>query len=69
MRFIRAAVAVAVAGLSLSVMGCSYAGLATSGDKVVVLKNNMFLFGMLRKSYVCKVTESGLSNCNSSESP
>ena len=49
--------------------GCSYGGVATVGDKVVVTRNDGFLFGALRKVYVCKVSETGLSACNHGESP
>ena len=35
--------------------GCSYGGVAASGDKVVITRNDGFLFGVLRKVYVCKI--------------
>jgi len=49
--------------------GCSYGGVAMSGDTAVVVRNDMFLFGALRKAYVCKVTPTGLAQCVVSESP
>ncbi len=49
--------------------GCSYGGVGVSGDKAVVLRNDNFLFGVLRQVFVCKVDSSGLSNCNSNVSP
>jgi hypothetical protein len=49
--------------------GCAYSGVAVSGDKAVVLRNDSFLFGILRKAFVCKVTDAGVSACNSNESP
>ncbi|MFZ5890611.1 MAG: hypothetical protein ACOY0T_06030 [Myxococcota bacterium] len=49
--------------------GCSYAGVATAGDKAVVARNDNFLFGILRKVYVCKVADGGLTACQSNESP
>ena len=49
--------------------GCSYSGVAAAGDKAVVARNDGFLFGLLRKVSVCKVTDSGLTNCQESESP
>lgn len=35
--------------------GCAYSGVAMSGDKVVILQNDLFLLGALRKVYVCKI--------------
>lgn len=59
--------------LSLSVLaalaGCSYGGVGVSGDKAVVLRNDNFLYGVLRQAFVCKVDASGLSACNSNVSP
>ena len=55
--------------LSGVVGGCAYGGVATAGDKAVVLRNDGFLFGALRKAFVCKVTDAGLSTCGSAESP
>ena len=49
--------------------GCSYAGVATAGDKAVVARNDNFLFGILRKVYVCKVADGGLTACQSNENP
>jgi len=49
--------------------GCAYGGAAASGDKVVVLRNDAFLFGILRKAFVCKITDAGVSACNTNESP
>ena len=50
-------------------VGCNYAGVGASGDKAVVARNDGFLFGILRKVYVCKVADSGLTGCHDSESP
>jgi hypothetical protein len=56
--------------LSIGLMGCSYGGAAGIGtDKVVVLRNDGFLFGILRKAYVCQVAAEGLRACNNAESP
>lgn len=50
--------------------GCSYGGVAAVGtDKVVIAKNNAFLFGILNKVYVCKVADTGVSACASAEAP
>ena len=43
--------------------GCSYGGIATVGDKVVITRNDLFLFGALRKVYVCKVADRGVTDC------
>lgn len=50
---------------------CSYAGVAMSADgkKAVVVRNDHFLFGALRKAYVCDVSDAGLINCQKSENP
>ena len=54
----------------VSMTGCAYGGAAGVGkDYVVVLRNDGFLFGMLRKAYVCKATTSGLSGCRDAENP
>ncbi len=50
-------------------VGCAYAGVGASGDKAIVARNDAFLFGILRKVYVCKVADSGLTGCHDSESP
>ena len=49
--------------------GCSYGGIAVAGDKAIVARNDSFLFGLLRKVSVCKVTDNGLTACNSGDSP
>ncbi len=48
-------------------MGCAYAGAAVAGDKVILPRNDTFLYGMLRKVYVCKVTDQGLTECVAGE--
>ncbi len=62
-------IAVMMATLGSALSACSYGGVATSGDKAVVLRNDMLLFGALRKVFVCKMDAGGLSNCNSSVAP
>ena len=52
-------------GLISSLFGCAYAGVAASGDKVVVLRNGMFS----NTAYVCKVGDNGVSSCVADESP
>jgi hypothetical protein len=58
-----------LAAIGLSLVGCSYGGTTASGDNAVITRNDMFLFGALRKVYVCKVTEGGLSGCREGEAP
>lgn len=50
--------------------GCAYGGVAAvDSDTVVVLRNDGFLFGLLRKALVCDVGASGLQNCVSGVDP
>ncbi len=49
--------------------GCAYGGVGVAGDKAVVARNDGFLFGILRKVYVCKVSDTGLTGCAEGESP
>jgi hypothetical protein len=54
----------------VTMTGCAYGGVSGVGkDYVVVLRNDGFLFGILRKAYVCKSTTSGLSGCKDAENP
>jgi hypothetical protein len=50
--------------------GCAYGDMAAVGtDKVVVMRQDSFLFGALRKAFVCKITDGGLASCAANESP
>jgi hypothetical protein len=50
--------------------GCAYGDMAAVGtDKVVVMRQDSFLMGALRKAFVCKITDSGLASCAAAESP
>ncbi len=66
---------VVLAGLALAMVAsmgsaCTYGAVTEVGeDRVVVAQNNGFLFGLLNAVYVCDVTDAGLANCSSSESP
>ena len=61
---------VLLAAIAATTLGaCSYGGVAASGDKVVVARNDGFLFGLLRKVYVCKITDAGVTNCQNSDTP
>jgi hypothetical protein len=55
--------------LAGALSGCAYSGVAVSGDKAVIARNDAFLYGILRKTFVCKITDGGLSNCQSADSP
>ena len=48
---------------------CSYGSIATAGNAVVITRNDSFLFGALRKVYVCQVTPQGATGCAANESP
>jgi hypothetical protein len=52
-------------GLFTCLYGCAYAGVAASGDKVVVLRNGF----ISNSAYVCKVGDNGVSSCVEGESP
>jgi len=60
---------VVVAALAGSLGGCAYGAAEVVGDKVVITRNDQFLGGALRKVFVCKVTDSGVTNCGNAENP
>lgn len=62
---------VLMAGMVLSLFGCAYGGVTAinKGKSVVITRNDGFLFGALRKVYVCKAGKSGLSDCKETEAP
>lgn len=52
-----------VAGSALAA-GCAYGGIAAvDNNTVVITRNDGFLFGALRKVYVCQVSDAGLTAC------
>ncbi|PIE17681.1 MAG: hypothetical protein CSA65_07990 [Proteobacteria bacterium] len=58
------------AAVASSLGGCAYGGMTTAGDKVVIARNDTFLFGALRKVFVCKVSDAGVTGCvDSAEKP
>ena len=59
----------AVLTLAASASGCAYGGIGAVGDKAVVARNDGFLFGILRKVFVCKVTDTGLTSCQNADAP
>ncbi len=66
----KAIVALMLVASAGSLGGCSYAGVGGVGaDKVVIARNDSFLFGILRKVFVCKVTDAGLAACSSADAP
>ena len=53
--------------LAAAVTACSYGGVAvTPSNKAIVMRNDHLLYGILRKAYVCDVSDAGLSNCQAS---
>jgi hypothetical protein len=61
--------ALILAATASGLSGCAYGGIGTVGDKAVVARNDAFLFGILRKVFVCKVTDTGLTSCQSADAP
>jgi len=56
--------------ISAAVSACAYApGGVTADGKVVIAKNNAFLFGAFNKVYVCNVTPGGVTGCAAAEAP
>jgi len=50
--------------------GCAYGDMAAVGtDKVVIMRQDSFLLGALRKAFVCKIADGGLTSCATNESP
>ena len=67
MNLIKSIALIAVTAATLS--GCGYAGVAVENGQAVVLRNDGLLFGLLRKAFVCKVADTGLSDCQSDDAP
>lgn len=65
----KAIFALILAATASSLGGCAYAGIGAVGDKAVVARNDGFLWGILRKVFVCKVTDTGLTSCQSADAP
>jgi hypothetical protein len=64
-----AILALVLCAIAAGLGGCAYGGVGAVGDKAVIARNDGFLFGILRKVYVCKVTDSGLASCASADAP
>ena len=59
----------AVAILASIAPACHYGDVAVENGKAVVVRQDDFLYGILRKVFVCEVSDAGLANCASGESP
>ncbi len=56
--------------ISALASACAYGGVAAVNENtVVILRNDAFLFGLLREAYVCKVSDQGLVSCQVGVSP
>jgi hypothetical protein len=59
----------ALGGTGALVGGCAYGGVASAPDgSIVITRNDLFLFGALRKVFVCKVNGDKLA-CTESPAP
>ena len=59
----------ALGGTGAVVGGCAYGGVASAPDgTIVITRNDMLLFGLLRKVYVCKVNGDKLA-CTETPAP
>jgi hypothetical protein len=62
-------VALSLLAVALLGAGCAYGGATTTQDgSVVITRNDLILFGLLRKVYVCKQTGSELV-CTETKAP
>jgi hypothetical protein len=60
---------VTLGGAGAVMGGCAYGGVAAAPDgTVVITRNDGFLFGALRKVFVCKVNGPAL-NCSETSAP
>jgi hypothetical protein len=60
----------ALGGTGAVVGGCAYGGVAATPDgSVVITRNDLFLFGALRKVFVCKVNGTALTCAESTPPP
>ena len=61
----------AIAILGSIAPACNYGSMAVAADgRILVARNDHFLFGGMRAIYVCDLEEAGLVNCaESPESP
>ena len=59
----------AIAILGTIAPACHYGAVEVENGKAVVVRQDDFLYGMLRKIFVCEVSDAGLANCASGENP
>ena len=61
-KLVKKLAAIAIIGMMLSGgFGCAYGGIATAPDgSVYVARNDLLLFGLLRKVYTCRPAPTGL---------
>ena len=61
--------AVTLGGTGAVVGGCAYGGVASTPDgTIVITRNDLFLFGALRKVFVCKAAGNAL-HCVETSAP
>ncbi|HEY5450538.1 MAG TPA: hypothetical protein VIQ54_17410 [Polyangia bacterium] len=61
--------AVTLGGTGALVGGCAYGGVASTPDgTIVITRNDLFLFGALRKVFVCKAN-GGKLECTETPAP
>ena len=59
-----------MAAFMFNMTGCAYGhSLRVGKNKVLILKNDNLLFGILRKAHLCEVGAKGLQNCSENENP
>ena len=66
-KFVVAACAFAIIGSMAP--ACSYGAIAVENGKAVIVRQDDWLYGILRKIFVCEVTDGGLANCANGENP
>ena len=59
----------AIAILGTIAPACHYGDVAVDNGKAVVVRQDDMLYGMLRRVFVCEVSDAGLANCASGENP
>ena len=70
MNMLKFTIAACLFGSAAAVGGCAYGGVAAvDDDTVVIVRNDAFLFGLLRSVHVCQVADTGLTSCQSDEKP
>ena len=66
----KALLVVMMSAMLVGATGCAYGtALRVGKNRVLVLKNDGFLFGLLRKAHLCDVGAKGLTNCSEDQNP